>query len=507
MFTLTVAASILSLGAVAQAPLKMPSAADYVQHVQKKKTPIADKSIMVMNSRLIAYRYDDYDNNDWVSSDSSHLTYTGTRGGEYYNPYGYDFDTETGYTWNGSAWENNILSEKTYDANNRMLSFTYQFWDGTAWEGNDRDFYTYDANGRVATYIAEHWDFGNGNWVPSIKHIYTYDANGNMLVDEEQQWNTGSSTWRPYMKRITTYNASSQLITELDQEYAGGYFDRFRTTFTYATSGILEAVLFEEYNTLSSVWEPKDRNAYTYNAANQVLTMTLERYLSGAWTGHQRYTYVYNAQGHQTSETYEQFASGAYQNETKVELTVDGNGYATQAISYEWDGSVWQNFTKSVYGYDAAGNVTLHNYFDWDAGAWEERFRETTTYNSYNQIVSDTIMRDFFNGIVTPDSREYYYYEAYEDGTSGIGSTPTLLSSVMPNPFTINVAIQVVAEQAGEHTFEVYNVAGQLVHSQSQHWAAGQQTIVFDGQQLPKGMYYYRVGSQNGVASGKLVKQ
>jgi len=50
-------------------------------------------------------------------------------------------------------------------------------------------------------------------------------------------------------------------------------------------------------------------------------------------------------------------------------------------------------------------------------------------------------------------------------------------------------------------------MAGQRVHTESRHLAPGQQTIVWEGSDVPKGVYFYKINSQSGVASGKLVKQ
>ena len=100
---------------------------------------------------------------------------------------------------------------------------------------------------------------------------------------------------------------------------------------------------------------------------------------------------------------------------------------------------------------------------------------------------------------------QYYFYEEYQ-GT-GISAIPTLASTVLPNPFTINVAIQLNVTEAGNHTFEVYNMAGQLVHTESRQLTPGQQTIVWDGQDVPQGVYFYNINAQSGIAKGKLIKQ
>ena len=101
------------------------------------QTTIASFKTDATNSRLIGYNYENCTAGAWLDSDSSAMSYSGTRGGDWngdYNP-----DLETSYNWNAGAWEGSSRSTYTYDANNNRLVRTNLTWVAGTWENNSKN--------------------------------------------------------------------------------------------------------------------------------------------------------------------------------------------------------------------------------------------------------------------------------------------------------------------------------------------------------------------------------
>ncbi|CAN5334626.1 hypothetical protein BH09BAC1_BH09BAC1_25840 [soil metagenome] len=499
IFTLILGLSVLSLSMLAQGRgnQQLPNSPRNAKHIQP-----APANKMLTNSRLKSTRYDEYDNGTWTKADSSYYTYTGTRGGDDFNEYGTDYDMGNGFIWDAGAWDKNWLREKTYDSNNRMTSFVNKFWDGSAWENYRRADLAYNSAGRLASIANQQWD--GTMWQNTTKNEYTYDANGNLLVDITSDGDT--TAWRPAARITRTYNASNKILSELHEIDASGWLEQKRYTWKYNINNTIDTMYYEGYTSGPNTWAFYNRTSFTYNASGKILTQNKERTVAGVWRNDSLYIYTYNAQGHRTSEEFQIYNGGPYEKESKIEYTLDNNGYANESMDYEWTGAAWVETRRDTFHHDANGNETYFAYFSGSIGNWREDLRRTTSYNAFNQILSDSTSWRSFGQLQLQD-RNYYYYETYEDGSNGITTIPTLSSTVMPNPFTINVAIQINVAQAGKYTFEVYNLSGQLVHHEERNLSTGEQTIIWEGNHAPKGVYFYKINSQGGISSGKLVKQ
>ncbi len=457
----------------------------------------------VLNSRLIATNTERWTSGSWAEQDSTHYTYSGTRGGEYVNSQLFaDYDLGQSWYWQGGTPTNANLYERTYDANNRLIQTVIKFWNNAAWTNNTRETTTYGPYG-LTDFLSEEWD--GSAWVGSYRINYIFDAAGNEITGQRDIWN--GTVWVGSTKVFSTYNANNELLTRTTQNYQSSTWrNQYRYFYTLDAAGNILSYTYETWNTGTSAWEPSNRRQYTYNAAGKELTMVLQQYNNGNWEDDDRETRTYNGQGYLTRKLIETYASGTWQNTQRTDYTPNSVGLDTEKLVYSWANGIWNETSRDRSTYDAAGNKLTFVTSTYVSGAWNDQYSAVYTYNAFNQWVTFLYQENFGSGLEN-NIRAFYYYETYEDGTSGITTLPTLSSVVLPNPFTINVAIQLQVTEAGNHTFEVYNMAGQRVHTESRHLTPGPQTIVWDGQQVPQGVYFYKIHAQSGLASGKLVKQ
>jgi len=81
-----------------------------------------------------------------------------------------------------------------------------------------------------------------------------------------------------------------------------------------------------------------------------------------------------------------------------------------------------------------------------------------------------------------------------------------LLYGALPNPFNPSTLLRFELPVASNVTLDVYDISGRLVSVLASGWMeAGRHTAVFDGAQLPSGVYVYRLRTGNSAASGKML--
>ncbi|MEM7656641.1 MAG: T9SS type A sorting domain-containing protein, partial [Bacteroidota bacterium] len=76
---------------------------------------------------------------------------------------------------------------------------------------------------------------------------------------------------------------------------------------------------------------------------------------------------------------------------------------------------------------------------------------------------------------------------------------------VAPNPFTQSTTFEVDLNQGGVFQFQVFDIHGRNVTQETMSLRAGINQFAFDGGQLAKGLYSYRLSNPEGFISGKMI--
>lgn len=74
-----------------------------------------------------------------------------------------------------------------------------------------------------------------------------------------------------------------------------------------------------------------------------------------------------------------------------------------------------------------------------------------------------------------------------------------------PNPFSGQTVFHVDSDISGSFQFNVFDILGNRVHTQTVSLSAGPNQFSFESGSLPVGAYYYILGNQTGKISGKMV--
>ena len=119
-----------------------------------------------------------------------------------------------------------------------------------------------------------------------------------------------------------------------------------------------------------------------------------------------------------------------------------------------------------------------------EAIAFKQEVLRAEAYNKSEQIFEPQLL---FKQTKTPFSKEV---------------------SLAPNPFSTETSLRFELTQAGDVSLTVYDLQGRLVFNHSEQLSKGLNNLNFNAEHLKvSGVYFYELRTNNGIFSGKLVKE
>lgn len=137
-----------------------------------------------------------------------------------YNSGGYATTVVT-QVWNGSAWEDTLKVENTYDGSNNLtqvLTYTYT----TTWVNNLKSIYTY-TSGQLQTLEVQYWDGTSSKWLNKYKNSYAYSGTNLSTLTRQDFDQISSQTYINTQKsNYNYYNVNPYNVTEFGTESWNG---------------------------------------------------------------------------------------------------------------------------------------------------------------------------------------------------------------------------------------------------------------------------------------------
>jgi hypothetical protein len=354
-----------------------------------------------------------------------------------------------------------------YDAKYNMTGYIEQTWKGGVWENSYKYTSTYDNNNNQTGIVEQTW---NGSaWDNSYKYSYVYDANNNLTSELHQNWN--GSAWDNSSQFINTYDASNNLTNELHQTWSG------------------------------SAWENSYQYQYTYDAHNNLSVRLVQNWNGSDWMNLSKTTNTYDSNNNLTKELQQLWTGMSWLDLLQSTYTYDSGNKLTRELTQYWNGSAWTINGQIIFTYDANKNQTGQLYQSWDGSNWVNSYQVGYTFDANNFIKS--LLYENWNTagtkIESGDSAFYYYHTTL--GINDLMSENAGIA-VYPNPAFSRITIDISATQA-EGAISILNFNGQEVFTRQ----VTQPKTLLDITGLPGGVYYVRMTSNRGVATGKFIKQ
>jgi len=164
-----------------------------------------------------------------------------------------------------------------------------------------------------------------------------------------------------------------------------------------------------------------------------------------------------------------------------INVTSGGNPVSNAYVEFTWSGS----YTGTVSGYtDASGD-----------------FSSTTAKIKYNSVTVT------INDITATG---YYWDMAASEVTDSYNSfalMPTIEAATYPNPCTSEINFVIEQDNASNAIINLFDITGKQVVNKQVEMAPGFNTIQLDINNLEKGIYIYRISTDEGTTKGKIVKK
>ncbi len=209
-------------------------------------------------------------------TDSTAYYYSGSRG--YWNNGGefefWKYDVGESYQYNGTSGTYMPGNEKllsTYDVADRLLERVLQLRIGASpdFENRQRTLYSYNTANNIDTQTVQSWDYPTGTWINSsgTRLIFTYTSDSKYASIIYQWYNSTSSVFQNVRLYAYTYDGTGKLThietKKWDTSSGGMWVDNLRATCTYGGSGNMLSKEEEQWDVVTGLWKNYSQTTYS----------------------------------------------------------------------------------------------------------------------------------------------------------------------------------------------------------------------------------------------------
>ena len=367
------------------------------------------------------------------------------------------------------------------------------------------------------------------NLLPTFKAVdFVYSPSLKPLSLTGKVYKNGS--WSNYSKKTFSYDTSDNLTIDLSQgSYINDWFNTSQTLYTYTPFHKIETAVYQTWNFSTNDWKNETKTTYSYNTNGKETSKQLFDWESNTWFSSYRYTTIYNPDETIEKKIYDLYneITSSWEIREEQSFTYDANKNVTTCIIQN-NGI---NTNKTIYSYNNKNQLIQTDYFQWNASVWVQRDRKYTTWGANDSIVYEKIESNLNgNYLLTATTTKTYntanqlielfstIYDIYKgDGTTVkskvkihyyinenlMGTDQTELPdnqiTIYPNPchgtFTIDVGNKYALKN-----IEVYNMLGAyILHEKNLN-----QIIIPNAN---PGIYFVKIGDDTGVYTKKIIVQ
>lgn len=360
------------------------------------------------DSRIIAIGQSRFNGTVFNLTDSTHLFYSGARGGDYTRQLKYDSLYTFLYNASLSGYVNSRRNYQTFDGKDNLLSRQIQTWSNNSWNNLSLNQYAYDNNNNQTSSIIKTWNTNSNLWDNTDSSAFAYDAAGNLILNTSMKWNQNS--WVNYSQTLYAYNSGNALTSATYKIWSQG------------------------------IWKDTLKDIYSFDANSFLIAHKQQIFKNGLWEDTLLLSYMNDANGNILTQTLQKMSQNNWVNVSKAIYTYNSNNKQTSGLNQSWNNSTqsWDTVSGYSLGYDGNNNLVKEEYQSWNSTINSlvntKRFRHT--YNSFNQV-TETWRDTWSTNTATweyavNDQASRYHYELFTSILSVAANTSTF--KVYPSP-------------------------------------------------------------------------
>jgi len=269
-----------------------------------------------------------------------------------------------------------------------LYQITSQKWQNNSWADERRWSYYFDSIGRVKKMVYE-LDWGSGQLDSTHICYRLYNSIGK--ISEITMISRYNNQWNDNRKSVITYDASGRINCLIDYNNNNGQFVPVAKDSVYYNSNndITKQIYFNYYS-YSGYWDKAFEKNYTYNSSG-VLTLMQETLFSWTGTTYYRSIYSYNSSGLITLINTElQNNFGAWQNHKRETFTYNTQGQLISEKGELFQNNSWLNDSRNKldYTYDANGNIATQTHIISQMNSWVPDDKIIRSYDNLNRSIT-----------------------------------------------------------------------------------------------------------------------
>ncbi len=457
-----------------------------------------------------------------------------------------DSITRKNYDAVNSVYNLSSMDIFLFDSNNLNTEYSFNIWDvnNSVLFQQGKTEYVFNASGMISSKTDYYFDSSLNVMVPSQKHLYTYNASGQVIEMLSQQYDTASSQFVNQDKEIYTYAQTTDPKPNLVNIYQwdtanATWIDDKRGTITYNSNFQFTDIIIEAKDISNNTWVNSFHYIRNYDANFRLLEHLMQQWQSNAWVNVRKKSVSYTSMANYDEIVIENFnwdsVNSSWAINDKHIEHVDSNNNILQEEYYYWDSLNSQLFgsNKLVYNYNT--NDIEVDYYMWDSQTqnWSSDILSKYVFN-YDMSVpkSDLILpyyltpsglptdtlfetgipafdglnhkllsKEFFSRATASDPWSPVFKKIYNytDTSVSIEDHRQITAKVYPNPFSDHIRFEVASDT---YSLNLFDLNGRLLFAADLN-ANESVNLSF----LNKGIYIYKVQTNQGVASGKIIKK
>jgi len=353
----------------------------------------------------------------------------------------------------------------TYNYNNdfSLNYFTFADWFNGEWIIHDKRTNTYNSDGNLELVLWEWFNAGSGEWTKVAKDVYNYDSLENRVLHLHQNFN--GQEFVNEFKYENYYDTANNLVSSVNQDWIDSiWVNRAKYIYKYSPENVNDTALFQVWT--NEQWINYQLNTFKYNEELNIISNLAKRWVGNNWLNLGIGTYEYDINNNRVLEYWE--------------IANNNN---------------WENWFRIFYEYDNKNNLTHLFGEEWVGGQWvpeDEPLRITNP----DGIIIGFLAKEIFLYYSSPTS-----VESEKNLTNGFN-----LFQNYPNPFNPATHIDFMLTERTNVTLKVYNTMGQeIIILVDEEMIPGYYSRIFDGSDLPSGVYFYTLTVGNFIATKKLI--